>query len=306
MDGFVKVDSISGRGTLVRVSIPQVVASHESCLALEAGAGRCVIVYIRTEKYKIPEIRDYYSRMIENLARGLKVPVHYVPSLKNLKSVCERMNVTSLFMGQEEYEEDKEFFDGLSRKFTVAVNAKEGFKADEDSNVIIMQKPLYALPIINIVNAGDNYRDLRYDEAEAKPVFESVRALIVDDEVMNLVVASGLFKDYGMITDVAGSGREALLKYQDNEYDVIFMDHMMPEMDGVEAMKRLRSMGRESGRECAIVALTANAVSGAREMFISEGFDGFIAKPIEITEFERVMKRVLPPALVSYKGGVSE
>ena len=303
MDGFVRIESAPRRGALIRVSIPQAVSAHEPCLEVDPDAGRCVVVYIRTEKYKTPEIRDYYHRMIENLSRGLKVPIHSVPNLKSLKSVCERMDVTNLFMGQEEYEEDREYFDSLGKRFCVAVNADDGFVPNEGSSVLHMPKPLYALPIINIINARELYRDVRVAEAEEKPVFTGVRALIVDDEVMNLVVASGLFKDYGMITDVAGSGKEAILKYQENDYDVIFMDHMMPEMDGVEAMKRLRALGRDLGRECAIVALTANAVSGAREMFISEGFDGFIAKPIEITEYERVMKRVLPPALVKYRGG---
>jgi CheY-like chemotaxis protein len=241
--------------------------------------------------------------MIENLSRGVRVPVHTVPNIKSLKSVCERMNVTNLFMGQEEYEEDRPYFDELSRHFCVAVNVGEGFKQSEGSSVLYMPKPLYALPLVSIVNAGVEYGDVRLDETEERPVFTGVNALIVDDEVMNLVVASGLFKDYGMITDVAGSGKEAILKFKERDYDVIFMDHMMPEMDGVEAMKQLRDLGRELGKECAIVALTANAVSGAREMFISEGFDGFIAKPIEITEYERVMKRVLPPALVKYRGG---
>lgn len=303
MDGFVRIESAPRRGTLIRVSIPQAVSSHDPCLEVNSDAGRCVVVYIRTEKYKTPEIREYYHKMIENLSRGVRVPVHTVPNLKSLKSVCARMNVSNLFMGQEEYDEDRKYFDELSKRFCVAVSAGEGFRANEGSGVLYMPKPLYALPIISIVNAGGAYADVRVDETEDKPVFTGVRALIVDDEVMNLVVASGLFKDYGMITDVAGSGKEALLKYEEKDYDVIFMDHMMPEMDGVEAMKQLRTMGSEMGKECAIVALTANAVSGAREMFISEGFDGFIAKPIEITEYERVMKRVLPPALVKYRGG---
>lgn len=303
MDGFVRIESTPRRGTLIRVSIPQEVSAHEPCLAVNSDAGRCVVVYIHTEKYKTPEIRDYYHRMIENLSRGLRVPVHTVTNLKGLKSVCGRMNVTNLFMGQEEYDEDRDYFDRLSRNFCIAVNTDEDFRPNEGSSVLYMPKPLYALPLINIINAGGEYENVRVDEAEEKPVFTGVRALIVDDEVMNLVVASGLFKDYGMITDVAGSGREALERYREKDYDIIFMDHMMPEMDGVEAMKRLRAMGRESGKECAIVALTANAVSGAREMFISEGFDGFIAKPIEITEYERVMKRVLPPSLVKFRGG---
>ena len=80
------------------------------------------------------------------------------------------------------------------------------------------------------------------------------------------------------------------------------MDHMMPEMDGVEAMKRIRQVADESGRKPIIIALTANALSGAREMFMKEGFDGFIAKPIDIGEFEHVMKRVLPEDMIHYEG----
>ena len=68
---------------------------------------------------------------------------------------------------------------------------------------------------------------------------------------------------------------------------------MMPEMDGVEAMKQIRASASDLNKEIIIVALTANAVSGAREMFIREGFDGFIAKPINTSDFERVMMRVL-------------
>ncbi len=305
MNGFVKTESEPGKGTLIRISVPQEVSAHEPCLEVDSGAGRCVVVYIRTEKYSTPEIRDYYHRMIENLSHGLRVPVHTVTNLKSLKSVCDRMNVTNLFTGQEEYDEDRRFFNEISRRFCVAVCAQDGFKPDAGSNVLHMPKPLYALPLINIINAGEDYENLRLVEIEEKPDFTGVRALIVDDEVMNLVVASGLFRDYGMITDVASSGREALRKYRNNEYDVIFMDHMMPEMDGVETMKRLRTMSNEMGRECAIVALTANAVSEAREMFMAEGFDGFIAKPVGMGEFERVMKRVLASFLTKDRGGKS-
>ena len=105
-----------------------------------------------------------------------------------------------------------------------------------------------------------------------------------------------------MIIDTAGSGREAIKKFRSEEYDVVFMDHMMPEMDGVEAMKQIKAAAADLDRKVKIVALTANAVSGAREMFIQEGFDGFIAKPINTADFERVMLRVLPES-VKGRGG---
>jgi CheY-like chemotaxis protein len=77
---------------------------------------------------------------------------------------------------------------------------------------------------------------------------------------------------------------------------------MMPEMDGVEAMKHIRKKAAANNRTPVIIALTANALSGAREMFMEEGFDGFIAKPIDIGVFERVMKQVLPEDMIRYEG----
>ncbi|MBR4183990.1 MAG: response regulator, partial [Lachnospiraceae bacterium] len=143
--------------------------------------------------------------------------------------------------------------------------------------------------------------DIEDDESQERPVFRGVKALIVDDEPMNLVVATSLFKNYEMVIDTAGSGKESIRKYRDNDYDIVFMDHMMPEMDGVEAMQKIKAVAADMDKKAVVVALTANAVSGAREMFINEGFDGFIAKPINITDFERVVLRVLPEANV--KGG---
>ena len=136
--------------------------------------------------------------------------------------------------------------------------------------------------------------------------FDGLKALIVDDEPMNLVVATGIFKEYGLILDTAESGKEAIEKYTNGDYDIVFMDHMMPEMDGVEAMKSIRKVASESNRDPVILALTANVLSGAREMFIKEGFNGFLAKPIDITEFERVMKNVLPEKPETKNGGQSD
>ena len=81
------------------------------------------------------------------------------------------------------------------------------------------------------------------------------------------------------------------------------MDHMMPEMDGIEAMKKMRFISEQKGRKFRIVALTANAISGAREMFLREGFDGFISKPININDFEREMSRVMSDGKLSQDGG---
>ncbi len=131
-----------------------------------------------------------------------------------------------------------------------------------------------------------------------------MRVLVVDDEPMNLVVETGIFREYGMISETAESGKEAIDKFLSNEYDVIFMDHMMPGMDGVEAMKRIKDLSKDIKKAPVMIALTANALSDAKEMFMKEGFDGFIAKPVDIEEFERILENLLPDELVSHEGRV--
>ena len=119
---------------------------------------------------------------------------------------------------------------------------------------------------------------------------------------MNIMVADGIFRNYGMLVDSAESGKQSIDKFEKYDYDVIFMDHMMPEMDGVDAMRIIKRIAARTHRSPVIIALTANALSGSREMFIREGFDGFIAKPIDLADFEHVMKRVLPQGMIRYEG----
>jgi CheY-like chemotaxis protein len=205
-------------------------------------------------------------------------------------------------MGYEEYKCAPKFFDDIAKgDIKVAVFSDRGVNLSKGTSVISMPKPIYAYPVVRILNNDE----LGYlpGKAGMRPELDGVKTLIVDDEPMNLVVASGLFKDYNMITDTAESGQEAISKYEREDYDVIFLDHMMPEMDGVEAMKKLKLIAERKGKRLCTIALTANAISGAKEMFIREGFDGFISKPIKIIEFESVMNRALADGRISRNGG---
>ncbi len=123
---------------------------------------------------------------------------------------------------------------------------------------------------------------------------ETARVLIVDDNEINLNVAFGLLKAlHGIVADLAQSGREALRMLEETGYDLIFMDHRMPEMDGVETVKRIRAMGGGNA-EVPIIALTANAATDAREMFRANGMNDFLVKPIRKAELEAMLVRWLP------------
>ena len=253
------------------------------------------------EKHKSTAVREFYRHMAVNIAAGMKINLYSAPTLKDIRNLMERFEISHIFMGTEEYEQNTEAFDEMAASgVVVAVSVPYGYKIKRDSQVIALPKPLYGYPVTKVLNCVYEESDPFTDEKGRRPMFNGIRALIVDDEPMNLVVATGMFKDYGMITDTADSGKESLEKFKAGNYDIIFMDHMMPEMDGIEAMKGLRQIAREKNVGITIVALTANALSGAREMFMREGFDGFIAKPIDIMEFERDMKRLLPESSITY------
>ena len=115
------------------------------------------------------------------------------------------------------------------------------------------------------------------------------RILVVDDIATNLKVAEGQLAPYLSKVDTCLSGAEAIKLVKQNNYDMIFMDHMMPEMDGIETTAAIRTLEEEHFKTMPIIALTANAVSGMREMFIEKGFNDFLAKPIDVSKLDEML-----------------
>jgi CheY-like chemotaxis protein len=120
------------------------------------------------------------------------------------------------------------------------------------------------------------------------------RFLVVDDNEINLVIAENVLLAYGSEVSVANSGAEAIELVKGNDYDIVFMDHMMPEMDGVDATKIIRSLPGEKFSALPIVALTANVVGDVRDTLIESGMNDFLSKPLEFREIERVLREWLP------------
>ncbi len=149
--------------------------------------------------------------------------------------------------------------------------------------------------------AAENLMRLRYSDSKRNRNAQLVRAklpdacvLVVDDVVTNLDVVRGMMKPYGMKIDCATGGRQAveMIRAEKRRYNAVFMDHMMPEVDGMEATRIIRDeIGTEYARTIPIIALTANAIVGTEEMFLSKGFQDFISKPIDMAKLDAVLRR---------------
>ena len=138
-------------------------------------------------------------------------------------------------------------------------------------------------------------------EYAATFVAPEAHILVVDDNTVNLKVFVSLLKQTRVNVDVADSGMACLKLIAEKHYDLIFLDHMMPEMDGIEVLHRMKAMENHKNMETPIVALTANAITGAKEMYLREGFDAFLSKPINPEKLEQTILHLLPKELQQFE-----
>jgi len=193
---------------------------------------------------------------------------------------------------------------GLGMNITVELLALMGSKLEVGSvygkgstfSFDLLQEIKDETPIGNfeerVKQAAEEYS---YTESFIAP---EAKVLVVDDNATNRRVFLSLLKATQIQIEEAAGGKEAVQKAAANRYDIIFMDHMMPEMDGVEAMKAIRKDQKSVCQNTKIYVLTANAVTGARENYLKEGFDGFVSKPIVSRKLEEAIREALPRELL--------
>jgi len=163
--------------------------------------------------------------------------------------------------------------------------------------VFIPQKVLDNVPIGNYEQsvrkkvAGNKKAKTQFTAPDAK-------VLVVDDNAMNLTLMKALLKRTCMEVDTATSGKECLNLTRQKKYHIILMDHMMPGMDGVETLHKLRAESDNLNRKTVVIALTANAVAGSREMYLEYGFDNYFAKPIQADKLDEMLVNYLPPEVI--------
>lgn len=162
----------------------------------------------------------------------------------------------------------------------------------------MMQKVVDDTPIGKYKSRLDQSR--QSGSGEAFLYVPDAKILVVDDSEMNLKVASGLMKRNGFIPDLAHSGFEAIEYVKSKKYDIVFLDHMMPKLDGIETLQQMLQQNIVP-KETVVIVLTANAIVGAKDEYLKAGFDDYLAKPIDVAQLEKMMAKYLPESKVSYK-----
>jgi len=287
MGGSVTASSVYGKGSEFTANIPQ------GCVGIDR------LAVVDNPKVKVALIYDHHPEYLKSLAetmRNLWIIVVTADSADDFLLKLSDGGFSYAFISGPTLEKARAVIKEHSLN-TVLVLLQEIGKAVTAENVMVLSMPAYAVPVANVLN-GKGIIQQETKNSSDNFTAPSARLLVVDDIQPNLVVAEGLLSPYKSRIDLCSSGARALELVKIQHYDLVFMDHMMPEMDGIETVKRIRQWEKEEKkdeeRRLRIIALTANAVTGMKEMFLNEGFDDFISKPIETLRLKEILKNWLP------------
>ena len=296
MNGSIHVESEYEKGSTFSFEIPQKVVDSTPCIQVE-NADNIVAFGYFGNRYLA---RQFYldTNRLKVFSSALMEPAQFTESLETYAEEIRGKQVY-LFFERFSYE------DGIRPLLTehpdvtgiMLVDFFEDFSPDLP-NLRVFKEPLSSLSIAMALNN----RQVQCLTDESRPFAVDFTApdaeiLVVDDNPVNLTVTRGLLEPLKMKITCAESGREAIEKLGQKRFDLIFMDHMMPEMDGVETTRIIRRL-HPSYNDVPIIALTANAVGGTKELFLSEGMNDFVAKPIEMQTITRCVRQWLPSRLI--------
>lgn len=296
MGGFITVKSELGKGSEFKIVIPQKVYDAKPIVELPDRNEINAAVYINMEQFRYNEIRDEYGENIKRLVEQLKVKCHVCRNLQEFKRWEKREDFNQIFISLIEYQEDPIYFDNLAKRKNVHIILDHYDDAKvQNKNLSKIYKPFFVLSILAALkNAMENNGEKVVEVENHQLYAPEAHILVIDDNRMNIRVVEGLLRAYGVKVSYALSGQEGIDMLSSKAYDLILLDHMMPGMDGVETFHQIRKKPDLYYKEIPIIALTANAIAGAREMFIKEGFNDFVAKPVESSVLQRTLKRHLP------------
>jgi signal transduction histidine kinase/CheY-like chemotaxis protein len=281
MGGDVSADSKYGEGSIFTAVLPQIIDGKEPIALVENPDEKSVLYY---------EKQPLYAKSMVFALGNMGVPVTLKTNAEEFLQALSGGNYHFAFISADIAEKAREAVKNKSLATTLVLLANT-MESITFRNMPVLFRPAYAIPLANVLNhqtgTVSKSQGLHFIAPDA-------RILVVDDIQTNLVVTSGLLAIYKSHVDTCTSGAAAISMVQNKHYDIVFMDHMMPEMDGIEATKNIRALEGAYYKNLPIIALTANAIIGMKEMFLSNGFNDYLSKPIETSKLDDTLAAWIP------------
>ena len=287
MDGDIQAFSEYGKGSTFTITLPQKFRSIEKLAVVESPDEKNVIVFER---------RDIYADSIIATLDNLGVNCEKASDEAEFQKKLACKTYSFIFIAYTLYKQYAGVINESGKSSKIVLLAEFG-EAPPHNDWSILVMPVHSISVSNILNGlPELYYYNEDNESIASFIAPDATVLVVDDIRTNLTVSEGLMLPYEMQIDLCKSGRDAIKAVQDRRYDLVFMDHWMPEMDGLEATTKIRALGAEDPyyKTLPIIALTANAISGTQDMFMENGFNGFLTKPIDTIKLNAVLEKWIP------------
>ena len=290
MNGRIELESVYGAGSVFTFTAPQKVIDHTACVSADCGKDHRVFFL---------EHNDFYRESLLKTAKALSASSSVLERAEDIENITSLKNEGFFFFDfRTAIDYVMSHADELiSKNITpVAMLAPADF-ADESaySKIRFCRKAVTVFSAAAIFSG--EYSSVKKGHKTELSRFHcpDARILVVDDNLVNLKVAEGFLSAYKAELELVNSGYEAIHRIEEGTvYDIIFMDHMMPELDGVETTRIIRSMESEYAKNVPIIALTANAIKHVEDTFIEAGMNGFVPKPIDLKLLGAVMKKWIP------------
>ena len=282
MGGDISASSVHGEGSVFKATFVQRFLDEKGLATVENPESKRVLFY---------DSRPFYAESVLFALHNLGVPVTVAADAEDFLSKL-LSGAHSFAFASSGVVIDRALNmiknKGLQTELVLLSNLENAHCARDIQNITM---PAYSLTVANVLNHAKFAESCSNGRSAARFTAPDARALVVDDNRTNLRVAQGLLAPYLIKVDTCEKGEDALALANSTRYDLIFMDHMMPVMDGIETTERLRAMNNP---DVPIIALTANAVSGMHEMFLEKGMDDFLSKPIDPLKLDMILYKWIP------------
>lgn len=284
MDGFLKIESVVGVGTAILFEFSNYIIDDTPMLTVDEGLDRKVLIYLHEKDEE---------KIWKDLMEDIKISPVYTTGPVAFRNEIENHRYTHIFIWERDFESLYEILSTAMCEEITYIITDYAHVCGDFGNCRLLRKPLSCLNMVEVLNGEWKRKDYERTRSTERFIFPEARVLVVDDSLVNQKVMCSLLGDFEIYAKTASSGRECLEILKDYEFDLILLDQRMPEMDGIETLRRIRQIpGRNA--KVPILCITAELGRDVKDKLLDTGFDDYIAKPVKDYHLGRLLRKYLP------------
>ncbi|MCR4806724.1 MAG: response regulator [Lachnospiraceae bacterium] len=284
MDGFLKIESVVGVGTAILFEFSNYIIDDTPMLTVDEGVERKVLVYLHEKDEE---------KVWKDLMEDIKISPVYAAGPVAFRNEIENHRYTHIFIWERDFEGLYEILSNTMCEDITYIITDYAHVCGDFGKCKVIRKPVSCLNMVEVLNGEWKKEEYMRTRSTERFIYPEARVLIVDDSLVNQKVMCSVLGDFEIYAKTASSGRECLEILKDYEFDLILLDQRMPEMDGIETLRRIRQIPGKNAK-APVLCITAELGRDVKERLLSAGFDDYIAKPVKDYHLGRLLRNYLP------------